>query len=56
MNIDVLSFALGLIFGVVFTCILIVQYAMVQARNEFFKKYYEILEQDYERKENESTD
>jgi|13_taG_2_1085334.scaffolds.fasta_scaffold00112_25 hypothetical protein len=56
MNLDVLSFAIGLIFGVVFTCILIVQYAMVQARNEFFKKYYEILEQDYEREKDESTD
>ena len=56
MNLDVLSFAIGLIFGIIFVCILIVQYAMVQARNEFFEKYYEILEQDYERKENESID
>ena len=56
MNLDILSFAIGLIFGVVFTCILIVQYAMVQARNEFFKKYYEILEQDYEREKDESID
>jgi len=56
MNLDILSFALGLIIGIVFTCILIVQYVMVQARNEFFKKYYEILEQDYEREKNESVD
>ena len=56
MNIDVLSFALGLIFGVIMLALLIIQYAMVQARNEFFEKYYEILEKDYERKENESID